>query len=401
MAKQMTDQQWQNLFNYPALDNAVTYLNSGSMSLSPTRVIDKVQSLRLEYEKNPTYGLFLAWPKMWETQKDLANFFNSDAKNLFIRPNVTYVMNDFLMALQLPAGSEILTSDLEYGAIVKICEYKAKTQGHSLRFFSFFEAGTAGQNITEDQLLNKLEQALSPKTKLVMLSHVMTGCGLKIPMEKIGKMLREKNIFFAVDGAHGAGSDDLSFTDSNVDFYGSNLHKWIMGPKGTGFGYVDPRLREYLQPQFAGWTTGETPDHFRVFGDGDPWTLRWMINSTHQFADFYGITEALNFWRETGTSAILERQKHLTQFAANTIENKTGWKCLSLYPSNLRGPLMAFALPEKISKQGFEFIFHLYKEYKMVVSMVMLQGNWCLRISPNIYNTEQEIAKAAEQLAKT
>ncbi len=397
----LSESQWQSLFNYPhpSPETRVSYLNSGSMSLSPTSVINKIQNLRNEYEQNPTNGLFLAWPRMWQVQKDLAQFFKSPAQNLFMRTNVTYVMNDFLMALQLPAGSEILTSDLEYGAIVKICEYKAKIQNHSFRMFSFYDKGTPADQVSEDTLLERLERSLSPKTKLVMLSHVMTGCGLRIPIEKIAKLLRQKNIFFAVDGAHGPGSNDLSFENTAVDFYGSNLHKWIMGPKGTGFGYLAPHMREHLQPQFAGWTTGEPPDHLKIFGEGDQWTSRWMINSTHQFADFYAVSDALNFWQETGREQIFKRQQHLGQYAAHKIEEKTGWKCLSLFKPEIRGPLMAFALPEKITNLGFPFLFHLQKEHRLVVSMVVLQGSWCLRVSPNVYNTENEIDQAAKILA--
>lgn len=387
---------WRESFNYP---RDLIYLNSGSMSLSPIPVLSALQKEKDRFELNPTEGLFGAWSKMWSTQRKLADFFKADPRHLFLRSNVTHVMNDLIMALKLPPRSEILISDIEYGAVVRICQYKAKTEGHDLRVLKLHEKGQDPATVTEDQLLQRFEESLSERTKLVMLSHVMTGSGLILPVEKMAKILRARGIFFAVDGAHGAGALPLDFSKTEVDLYGTNLHKWMMGPKGSGFGYVAPEMREYLEPKFAGWTTSDVHPHFEVFGEGDPWTSRWMICSTHNFADFYGIDETLKFWEQVGPANIWKRHRELAEFAANTISEMTTWKCLSRYPSpEQRSPLVAFQLPPALSSRGFELFKHLQSERKLVISMTIIQNEWCLRVSPNIYNTEEEIFRAAEIL---
>jgi isopenicillin-N epimerase len=236
---------------------------------------------------------------------------------------------------------------------------------------------------------------------MVMLSHVMTGSGLTLPIERMAKLLRAKNIFFIVDGAHGAGSCPLNFSNTEIDVYGTNLHKWLMGPKGTGFGYVSPRMREHLEPRFAGWTTHEVPPHFAVFGDGDAWTTRWMICSTHNFSDFYGLSETVKFWEEQGSEKINARRLELLNFAKQEISQKTGWKCMSEFASpDLRGPLAAFELPPHLKALGFELMLGLQAKDKVVVSMSMIQQEWTLRISPHVYNEKWEIEKTAEILAR-
>lgn len=387
-----------DLFRYP---KDLIYLNSGSVALSPTSVLERVQKEKEILENNPTEGLFGAWPKMWQVQKDLAEFFKADPRHLYLRSNVTYVMNDFIMALKLPPGSEILTSDIEYGAIVKICQHKAITEGHQVQFVSFHEKDQNPQTLTEDLLIEKLEDALTEKTKLVVLSHVMTGSGLRLPVEKMAKLLRRKGIFFAVDGAHGAGSGNLDLSQTEMDFYGTNLHKWLMGPKGSGFGYVSPAVREHLEPKFAGWTTHEIPPHFAVFGEGDEWTARWMLCSTVNFSDFYGISETIKFWNQLGPEKIFRRQKELADLAALLISEKTKWRCLSRFATeNLNGPLIAFALPPALKARGFELMQYLQKEKKLVISMTMIQQEWCLRVSPHIYNSNDEIQEAARILSE-
>jgi isopenicillin-N epimerase len=371
------------------------------MALSPTSVLHRIQKEKELYELNPTDGLFNAWGRMWDVQKKLAQFLKADPKNLYLRANVTVAMSDYILALKLPAQSEILVSDIEYGAIAKICQYKAETENFGFKTFSLHERGQKSQTITEDQLLERLEHALTPRTKLVMLSHVMTGAGLRLPIEKMARLLRSKNIFFAVDGAHGAGSCDLDFSKTEVDFYGSNLHKWLMGPKGSGFAYVAPRMREYLQPRFAGWTTGEVPPHFAVFGDGDEWTTRWMICSTHNFSDFYGIHEMIHFWQEQGPEKIMTRQKQLADFSKEKLGELTGWECRSDFPTTeLRGPLVAFALPSQLQEKGFALVPYMQNKKNIVITTTFIQGDWHLRISPHVYNTEDEITEAAEVLSK-
>lgn len=367
------------------------------MSLSPKCVIDKVLEHRKIFEDNPTDGLFGAWERMWQVQKELAQYFKARPQDIYLRLNVTYVMNDFIMALQIPKGSEILVSSLEYGAITKICQYKAQCEGHTLKEIHLYDPKQDPESVTENQILENIEKAITPKTKLVMLSHVMTGTGLKIPIEKIAKLLRLKNIFFAVDGAHGAGACDLDFSNTEIDFYGTNLHKWLMGPKGTGFGWVSPRVREHLDPKFAGWTTGEIAPHFAVFGD-DAWTQRWMICSTHNFADFYGIPETLKFWKENNAKEICRQHQELGEWAMNEVRKATDWQCLSHYPKEMRTPLIAFKLPEKLKSKGIALMGELAKNHNLVIAMPMTFGEWTIRISPNIYNTPEEISRAAQIL---
>jgi len=373
------------------------YLNAGSVALSPKSVIEKVAFEKTQQELNPTKALFGAWVRMWETQKKLGQYFHCDPKNLLMRQNVTIVMNDFIMALNLPKGSEILISDLEYGAIVKICEEKARLEGHSVKSISLFPKGIAPHLVTEEMILEHLEKGITNKTKLVMLSHVMTGNGLTIPAERIAKLLRSKDIFFACDGAHGTGAMPFGLKNTAIDFYGTNLHKWMMGPKGTAFGFVSPHVREHLTPKFAGWTTGEVLPHFTIFGEGDKWTSRWMINSTVNFSDFYGIDATLDFWNEIGPEKIFSKRNQLFDFLLQQSE-KLGWKILSDFQSSVRGPLCAFDLPENLSSKQFGLMDYLLNEKKLVISMTVLQSKWCLRVSPHFYNTEEEINGAVDAL---
>lgn len=377
-----------NFQNDFSVKHDLIYLNSGTMALTPDSVLTAQAKAKAEFESNPSDGLFSAWPRMWQVQKNLAQFFNARPQDLFLRANVTYAMNDFLLALKLPPNSEIIISDVEYGAIVHICRYKAELEGHQLKVIK-----------GDENFVETLKKSMTSKTRLVMTSHVTTGSGFVFPIEDIAELCRQKQVFYAVDGAHGAGSVPLDFSKTKVDFYGSNLHKWMMGPKGTGFGWVAPHIREYLVPRFAGWTTYDVMPHFTVFGDNDPWTVRWMICSTHNFSDYYAIPAMLDYWTKKDPKNILSAQKSLREYCSQEIHEQTGWAIHNAHLStSFQGPMVAFELPPKIQQLGFEFLFHLKEKEKLQVSVTSIRNHWHLRLAPHVYNSKEEIQKAAKIL---
>ena len=82
----------------------------------------------------------------------------------------------------------------------------------------------------------------------------MTSNGDILPLDKIGEICKRKGARVVVDGAHAPGAMTLDFREcQNIDFYGGNLHKWMMGPSGTGFGWINPNSKDIIQPLTAGW----------------------------------------------------------------------------------------------------------------------------------------------------
>src|SRR5688500_10093419 len=107
------------------LDPDLIYLNSGTHSIVPRRVLDAVQRHQRHFERNPTANLFGVAERLWATQKGLAGFLGVRAEDLFLRANITEPIAEFILGVPLAEG-EILTSDLEYGAIANICRFRAE-----------------------------------------------------------------------------------------------------------------------------------------------------------------------------------------------------------------------------------------------------------------------------------
>jgi isopenicillin-N epimerase len=375
------------------------YLNSGTHSLTPRSVLDAISRGEREYETNPTAQLMRVWGRLWNVQKRLGAFLRADPKSLFLRQNVTEAMNAFILGVPLPMGSEILLSDLEYQAVENIALYRAERDGATVRKFHL-PVPEAGR-MTPREIADLVAGELRPETGLLILSHVFTGNGMVLPIAEIAARARAQGVLLAVDGAHAAGALDLDFGAlGDVDFYGSNLHKWMLGPKGTGFGWVSPRHHEALRPLEAGWATFESPNEYKPFGDGARFPARFLMQGCRNFAPFFAIEDMLAFWDKHGAAEIRARVRSLQKFLEAEVAAKLGWTPLSPpLDGGARGPLTTYELPPHLEKEGYELMSRLLREHGLQISMTRMQGRWRMRFSPHVYVTEENIARAVEILA--
>lgn len=375
------------------------YLNSGSLSRTPSVVFKKVISELEMAELNPTRYLFGAWQRLWGAQSALARLLNADPKDIYLRPNVTMAMNDFLMNVDLPPQSEVLISDMEYGAIANICRRRAERDGMTLRALSIPFGEEVMKTLSPDELMEAIIRQFSPRTKMLMLSHIITGNGLVVPILPMAEECRKRGIIFAIDGAHGPGAVEMDFSEfKNVDFYGGNVHKWLMGPKGTGFGWIAPHLQESLFPQHSGWTTFETPGLFQKFGADSRFAGRFLWSSTLDFPPFMALTELEKFWFQHFSE--IRDQLRLVQDGLREFSARVGWQELSPQHPELRGPLVSFRLPDHLSSRGFALMDQLEKDFNLVVSTPILKGRHELRLSPHVYNEPKDLERAADILRK-
>jgi isopenicillin-N epimerase len=240
---------------------------------------------------------------------------------------------------------------------------------------------------------------IQPETKMLVLSHVTTGTGLVLPIAAIAEETRRAGIYLVIDGAHATGAISVDFRKlENVDFYGGNLHKWMLGPKGTGFGWVAPRNQEKLQPMQAGWTTFDTPEYYAGFGESSRFQGRFLLAGCHDFAPYFAIHETLDFWKKIGPQVIQNRIYELQRCAENEIQNVLKWKSISPPDGSLRGPLLSYELPESWRKAGAMKMFSLLREHQLQVAIFAVQEKLCLRLTPHIYNLESEIQRAVQIL---
>lgn len=377
-------------------DPSVLYLSGTNQTLCPAAVLAARERYSREYERNPTQAMASVWERLWEVQKDLALFLGASADELFLRANATAVLNTLLLGIPLPDGAEILVGELEYGAVVNICRLRVARESVSLRTLRMPANALALRRATTASLVDMVVSQFGPRTKLLVLSHAMGGNGLALPIREIAAETRRRGILTVVDGTHALGALPVDFRElGDVDFYGVGLYKWMLGPKGTAFGWVAPRHHGLLRPTQGGWTTFESFAPMQGFGGGSRFQETFLMHGCHDFAPFLAIRDLLSFWRDVGPEAIRARRASLsTALRAAMAQAAPEWRCLEP-PEGHCAPMQVYRAPERLQAHGPELAPRAWREHRLSVTSVCLRGSWCLVLSPHVYNDEAELEAAA------
>ena len=373
-------------------DPALAYLNWGTHSMTPLRVLDQIQRYQREYETNPTQGYLESFGRTWRVQEELGAWLRADPRDLFLRANVTEAMNALILGMLLEPACEILVSDLEYGAIVAQCRFRCERDGLQLRTF---ELPTGA--VKTEKLLDAVVSAIGPQTRLLVLSHIISATGLVLPIAEIARETRKRGVLLAVDGAHAPGVLSMDFSAwDDVDFYGGNLHKWFLGPKGTAFGWVNRRNQASLLPLQAGWTRYERGYPFGDFGGGSQFQGNMAMIGCRDFAPFYAIHDTLSFWKEHGEDTMREELYRVGDDFRKRIEKDLGLEPLSPPPGPHRGPVAAFKLPDGVD--GRKLVAGVLENHRVQLMLPSVRQTPVLRVSPHFSSSEDELERAIEAL---
>jgi isopenicillin-N epimerase len=285
----------------------VVYCNTGTLGASPREVVDALV--------NGTRGLetrLAAWPYEHPEGEPLTGyepslgirtavgaFINAKPDEVAITQNATMSMNFLANGLDLAPGDEVISTDQEHGGCISPWRLKAKRYGivgKELRL----DDGTKGG---ADGVLKLFTDAMTPKTKAVMFSHVVSGLGTRMPARELCAMIRDHGALALVDGAQAVGQMQVDVKGLGCDAYVASPHKWMMAPKGTGFLYI----RRDIQDRF--WTTLASSH----WDDQENGAFRFMQYGTGAVPVHEGLIAALQFIDKIGMPRIERWDTMLTK----------------------------------------------------------------------------------------
>ena len=256
-----------------SLDPAVAFLNHGSVGACPEPVLAVQREWRDRLEREPVTFLERELESHLDRARgSLGGFLGADPAGLVFVPNATTGSNAVLGSLRFEPGDELLTCDHEYNATLNAVRAAADRDGARM-VVAAIPVPTTG----DDEIVDAVLSAVTDRTRLVVISHVTSPTALILPIGRLVEELDDRGIDALVDGAHGPGMVPLGLDELGAAYYTGNGHKWLCGPKGTGFLWVRADRRQQIHPSIvshgANATRTDRPRFHLEFdwvGTGDP-----------------------------------------------------------------------------------------------------------------------------------
>jgi selenocysteine lyase/cysteine desulfurase len=234
-----------------------------------------------------------------ELRAAVGSFLGASAEEIALTQNATMGMGFLANGLALQPGDEVLSTDQEH--VGGICPWRLKARRHGivvkeLPLLPACAAGPAG-------IVDLFARSLTPRTRVLMVSHVTSSLGIRLPVKDLCALARERGVLALIDGAQAVGQIRVDVSDLGCDAYVGSPHKWLLAPKGTGFLY----LRREVQDRF--WTTLASA----AWDDRDKGAFRFMQFGTGAVPVAEGLHAALRFVEGIGLERIERWDAMLTR----------------------------------------------------------------------------------------
>ncbi|HSA97360.1 MAG TPA: aminotransferase class V-fold PLP-dependent enzyme, partial [Acidobacteriota bacterium] len=236
---------WKLIRSEFILDPGWIYLNFGGLGSCPVPVLNALVEFTQAEERAPSAGHD---EKPWqEVKAKLARLLGKACRkeDIGLIGGATEGVNVIVNGLPLGKGDEVITSTHEHVAVHSALLNRMQRDGIAIRLFEPDKARAAGN-------VERIARLITPRTRLIIASHVTCTTGQLLPAREIAGLARSRNIWFALDGAQGPVCALCDIVEIGVDFYTCSTHKWVMGPKRTGFIYARQGMVETLRPQTVG-----------------------------------------------------------------------------------------------------------------------------------------------------
>jgi selenocysteine lyase/cysteine desulfurase len=285
----------------------IAYCTTGTLGASPREVVDALAEgvRRLETElaawpyEQPDGEPLTGYQQLLEVRQAVGQFIHASAAEIALTQNATMGMNFLANGLDLAAGDEVVSTDQEHGGGISPWRLLAKRRGIVVRELPLEPAFAGGP----EAIVRLFESAMTPRTKVVMFSHITSGLGARLPARELCALARSGGALAIVDGAQAVGQIQVNVRELGCDAYVGSPHKWMLAPKGTGILYV----RRDVQDRF--WTTLASYQ-WDNHADG---AFRFMQYGTGSVPVVDGLVAALRFIGKIGFPRIERWDAGLTR----------------------------------------------------------------------------------------
>ena len=349
-------------------------LNNGGVSPAPRVVQDALDRYNKLCNEGPSYYMWRVLDMGREPLREkLAELAGASAEEIAINRNSTEALNTVIFGLRLKAGDEVIGTLQDYPNMINAWKQRQSRDGIIYKQINFDLPIE-----DDDMIVNAFENAVTAKTRLIHITHVINWVGQIMPVKKIAAMAHKKGIEVLVDGAHSFGLLDFKIPDLDADYFGASLHKFLSAPIGSGMLYIKKDKIKNIWPLLC--NDKPESDDIRKFE-----TL-----GTRSFPIEQAIGEAINFHNAIGSERKQKRIHYLKNYWASKVKEISKVKIhTSLNPAYscaICGVSIDGMTPSELDNQ-------LFTKYKIHTVGIVWENISCVRVTPHVYTKLKDMDK--------
>lgn len=322
------------------------------------------------------------YPNKDAVRSRLAALAGCDREELIITRNTTESLDTVIGGFDWKAGDEAVMAEQDYGAMLDMFKLQARRYGMVNRVVSLPLDPSSDEDIVQ-----LYANAITPRTRLLMVCHMVNITGQILPVRKIADMAHAKGVHVMVDGAHAFAQLTFRIPDLGVDYYGASLHKWLGAPLGAGILYVRRDRVASLWPLFGDAN----------FKDDD---IRKLNHTgTHPVHTDLAINDAMDFHEAIGTARKEARLRYLQNYWVSKVR---GVPNIILNTPTDAARSCAIANVGVVGKRPGELARTLMEQYRIWTVAIDGAGVHGVRVTPHVYTTTAELdafVKALREIA--
>jgi selenocysteine lyase/cysteine desulfurase len=353
---------------------SIINLNNGGVSPSPIVVQQAVERYNELSNEGPSYYMWGILDQGREPLRErLAHLAGAKPGEIAIDRNSTEALNTIIYGLPLKAGDEVIGTRQDYPNMIQAYRQRADRDGIVYKQLSF------DFPIEDDAaIVRAYEEAITPKTRLIHVTHMINWVGQTMPVRKIADMAHARGIEVIADGAHSFGLMDFKVPDLGCDYFGTSLHKFLSAPIGSGMMWVREDKIEKLWPL----TCASNPHSTDI--------RKFEALGTRSFPIEQGIGEAINFHEAIGSRRKQERIGYLKNYWATQVQSIPKVKLHTSLDLNYSCAICGVSI-DGMTPGAFSSA--LFDRYKIHTVGIVWENISCVRVTPHVYTRLGDLDK--------
>ena len=347
-------------------------LENGYYCFLPQETLEKyITHIRDVNYQASYYMRTVQWENKAKSAAKLAELVGASPEEIVLTRNTTESLDLIISGFPWKAGDEAIVSNQDYGSMLSMFDLQAKRSG-----IKIIRIDIPMHPENDEEIVAAYEKEITPRTKLLMVPHIVNITGHILPIKKIAEMAHSHGVEVMVDGAHAVGHFQFNISDLGVDYYGSSLHKWLSVPLGAGMLYVKKDRISKLEPLLAPFDLKlETIGYLNHIG-------------THPVATDLAVIDAIDFHQKIGSHRKEERLRYIQRYWSDQVRDLPGVNVNTPQDPMRSCGIANVGLDAYPPSEMAKVLMDKYQIYTVAIDGVGVRG---CRISPNIYTSEKEL----------